>query len=64
MDRGLDINEATFGELCALKLSSTQSRRVIAYRTRIHGFESIDQLDEVPGFPKKVRDQLRHQLTV
>ncbi|OLE35381.1 MAG: hypothetical protein AUG48_10845 [Actinobacteria bacterium 13_1_20CM_3_68_9] len=44
--------------------SSTQSRRVIAYRTRIHGFESIDQLDEVPGFPKKVRDQLRHQLTV
>jgi DNA uptake protein ComE-like DNA-binding protein len=64
VDRGLDINEATFGELCALKLSSTQSRRVIAYRTRIHGFESIDQLDEVPGFPKKVRDQLRHQLTV
>jgi hypothetical protein len=63
-DRQLDLNEATFGQLHALGLSNTQSHRVIAYRERMNGFGSIDQLDEVPGFPKTVRDQLRRQLTV
>ena len=62
--RRLDLNKATFDELRSLDLSSTQSRRLLAYRKRLHGFESIDQLDQVPGFPKRVRDQLQHQLTV
>ena len=62
--RRLDLNKATFEELRSLDLSSTQSRRLLAYRKRLHGFESIDQLDQVPGFPKRVRDQLQHQLTV
>jgi DNA uptake protein ComE-like DNA-binding protein len=63
-DRRIDLNTATFEELRSLELSSTQSRRLLAYRKRLRGFESIDQLDQVPGFPKRIRDQLQHQLTV
>jgi DNA uptake protein ComE-like DNA-binding protein len=60
----LDLNAATFEELRSLELSRTQSHRLLAYRKRFHGFQSIDQLDAVPGFPKRVRDRLRDQLTV
>jgi Helix-hairpin-helix motif len=60
----LDLNAATFGQLRSLELSITQCHRLLAYRKRLHGFQSIDQLDGVPGFPKRVRDRLRHRLTV
>ncbi len=63
-DRPLDLNQATFEQLCSLDLSRTQSHRVLAYRKRLRGFESIEQLDDVPGFPKGTRDQLKHRLTV
>jgi Helix-hairpin-helix motif len=63
-DRPLDVNQATFEQLRSLDLSRTQSHRVLAYRKRLRGFESIEQLDDVPGFPKGTRDQLKHRLTV
>ena len=63
-DRPLDLNQATFEQLRSLDLSRTQCQRVLAYRKRLRGFESIDQLDEVPGFPKGMRQQLRDRLTV
>ena len=63
-DRPLDLNQATFEQLRSLDLSRTQSHRVLAYRKRLRGFESIEQLNDVPGFPKGTRDQLKHRLTV
>jgi DNA uptake protein ComE-like DNA-binding protein len=63
-DRPLDLNQATFEQLRSLDLSRTQSHRVLAYRKRLRGFESIEQLDDVPGFPKGTRDRLKHRLTV
>jgi DNA uptake protein ComE-like DNA-binding protein len=61
-DGDLDINEASFEQLRELGLSVTQSARVIAYRDTRRGFDSLDELDEVPGLPKEVRAELRAQL--
>lgn len=63
-DRRLDLNQVSFEQLRSLDLTITQCHRVLAYRKRLRGFDSIDQLDEVPGFPKGKREALRHRLTV
>jgi DNA uptake protein ComE-like DNA-binding protein len=60
----LDLNSATFEELRDLGLSVTQSARVIAYRDTRGGYESLDELDEIPGLPKGTRSNLRRQLTL
>jgi helix-hairpin-helix protein len=62
--RRVDINEATFEELRAMKLTITQSRRLLAYRKRVKRFESIDELDAIPGFPRTALEQLKHKLSV
>ena len=63
-DGRLNLNQASFAELRSLNLSTTQSHRLLAYRERVGGYESIEQLDDVPGFPKDVRDRLKRQLTI
>jgi hypothetical protein len=63
-DGRLNLNQASFAELRSLNLSATQSHRLLAYGKRVGGYESIEQLDDVPGFPKDVRDRLKRQLTV
>jgi len=60
----LNLNQVSFADLRSLKLSVTQSHRVLAYRKRIGGFESIDQLDEVPGFTAADRERLGRGLTL
>ena len=44
-------------------MSVTEATRVIAYRERKDGFESVDGLDRVPGIPKKLLDEIKDQLT-
>jgi helix-hairpin-helix protein len=63
-DGRLNLNQASFADLRALNLSSTQSRRLLAYRKRIGGYRSIDQLDDIPGFPSAVRERLKRQAAV
>ena len=58
------LNDATFEELRGLGLTVTQSARVIAYRDVRGGFESLDELAEIPGIPKETRTDLRNRLTV
>ena len=58
----LDLNEATFEELRALGLSVTQSARLIAYRDVRSGYESLDELEEIPGLPKETLRELRSHL--
>jgi DNA uptake protein ComE-like DNA-binding protein len=60
----VDLNHATFEELRKLGLSVTQTARVIAYRDVRGGFESLDELDDIPGLPKDTRVDLRVRLTL
>jgi DNA uptake protein ComE-like DNA-binding protein len=60
----LDLNRASFEELRNLGLSVTQSARLIAYRDVRSGFESLDELDDIPGLPKDTRAGLRARLTL
>jgi DNA uptake protein ComE-like DNA-binding protein len=56
------LNGVTFEELRDLGLSVTQSARVIAYRDTRGGFDSMEELDEIPGLPKETRVALRSRL--
>jgi DNA uptake protein ComE-like DNA-binding protein len=53
----------TFEQLRGLGLSVTQATRVIAYRERKDGFSSLDDLDDLPGMPKDLLDDLKGKLT-
>jgi DNA uptake protein ComE-like DNA-binding protein len=37
---------------------------VLAYRDRVGGFKSLDELDSIPGFPHSFLEELKRQLTV
>jgi competence protein ComEA len=60
----LDINAASYEELRTLRLSVTQTGRVLAHRERKGGFGSLDELDEIPGFPQAFLAELKSQLRV
>jgi DNA uptake protein ComE-like DNA-binding protein len=61
-DDGLDVNTATFEELRDLGLSVTQSARLIAYRDVRDGYESLDELREIPGLSSETVRELQSQL--
>jgi DNA uptake protein ComE-like DNA-binding protein len=60
----LNLNTATFDDLRALRLSVTQTGRVLAHRERIGGFKSLDDLDGIPGFPRSFLTELKPHLTL
>ena len=60
----LNLNQASFAELRSLDLSITQSHRLLAYRKRIGGYESLEQLNDIPGFPSAVRERLKRRATI
>jgi DNA uptake protein ComE-like DNA-binding protein len=59
-----DVNEVSFEQLRELGLSVTQSARVIAYREARGAFDSLDELDEIPGLPKDTRGTLKDLLSI
>jgi DNA uptake protein ComE-like DNA-binding protein len=58
------LSEASFEDLRSLGMSITQAKRVLDYRERLDGFDSVDDLDFVPGFPKAFLSQLKQTLTL
>ena len=60
----LNLNEASYEQLRSLRLSVTQTGRLLAYREREGGFRSLDELERIPGFPRGQLDELRRKLTV
>ena len=60
----LDLNQATYEQLRERSLSVTQTGRVLAYRDRVGGFSSLDELDSIPGFPHSFLAELKRNLTV
>jgi DNA uptake protein ComE-like DNA-binding protein len=60
----LDLNAATFDQLRGLGMSLTQTNRVLAYRERLGSFRSLQQLDDIPGFPQALLAELKVKLSV
>jgi DNA uptake protein ComE-like DNA-binding protein len=50
--------------LRALKLSVTQTGRVLAHRESTGGFKSLDELDDIMGFPQEQLEELKRKLTL
>jgi DNA uptake protein ComE-like DNA-binding protein len=59
-----EINRATFEQLRDLGFSVTQATRVLTYRERRDGFDTLDDLDEVPGLPREFLREVKPRLTV
>jgi DNA uptake protein ComE-like DNA-binding protein len=45
-------------------MSVTQANRVIAYRERLDGYGSLDDLDTVPGFPRAFLADVKKKMVV
>jgi DNA uptake protein ComE-like DNA-binding protein len=60
----INLNTVTFEQLRAHSLSVTQATRILAYRERMGGFSSVDDLDEVPGFPRDFLVDFKTRVTV
>ncbi|MGC1166384.1 MAG: helix-hairpin-helix domain-containing protein, partial [Solirubrobacterales bacterium] len=60
----IDLNSVTFEQLRGESLSVTQATRLLAHRERLGGFQSVDDLDQVAGFPQDLLDDLKRRSTV
>jgi O-antigen ligase/DNA uptake protein ComE-like DNA-binding protein len=58
----VNLNSASFEQLRELGMSVTQAKRVTAYRDQRDGFDSVDDLDQVPGFPRAFLAELKEKL--
>jgi len=63
-DGGVSLNSGSFDEYRALGMSVTQATRVIAYRGRLDGYSSLDELERVPGFSREFLAEMKQQLTL
>lgn len=62
--REIDLNAVTFEQLRAQNLSVTQATRLLAHRERLGGFKSVEDLNEVAGFPHDLLADLKSRSTV
>jgi competence protein ComEA len=60
----INLNTVTFEQLREASLTVTQATRLLAHRERLGRFGSVDELDEVPGFPQEILDDLKKRSTV
>jgi succinoglycan biosynthesis transport protein ExoP len=59
----VDLNQASFEELRELGMSITQAKRVIAHRES-ENFESLGELDDLPGFSRAFLAELKLRVQV
>jgi DNA uptake protein ComE-like DNA-binding protein len=59
-----NINSLSFEQLRELGLSVNQAARLISERDRRGGFRSLDELDELHGFPEQLLDALKRGVTI
>jgi competence protein ComEA len=60
----INLNTVTFEQLREQSLSVTQATRLLAHRERLGRFGSVDDLDQVPGFPQDVLDDIKKRSTI
>jgi DNA uptake protein ComE-like DNA-binding protein len=58
------LNEVSFEQLRAQGLSVTQATRLLAHRERVGRFQSVDELDEIPGLPREFAEELKRRSRV
>lgn len=63
-EKSVDLNQASHADLRAIGMSETQASRVLRYRDFWGNFESVAELDHVPGFSEQMRRELDQRLTV
>jgi DNA uptake protein ComE-like DNA-binding protein len=51
----------SFEELRGQGLSVTQATRLLAHRERAGRFNSIDEIDDVPGLPRELAEDLKRR---
>jgi DNA uptake protein ComE-like DNA-binding protein len=61
-EKKLSLSSASFEELRAVGLSVTQTQRVIEYREKNDGFNSLDELDSVPGFERSLLVEVKSRV--
>ncbi len=61
---GLNLNTVTFEQLREHGLSVTQATRLLAHRERLGGYKTVDDLDQVAGFPQDLLEDLKSKSTV
>jgi DNA uptake protein ComE-like DNA-binding protein len=59
----VSLNAGSFEDYRALGMSVTQAKRVVAYRDELGGYSSVQELDQVPGFPRAFLTDLKQKLT-
>jgi len=59
----IDLNTVTFEELRQHGLTVTQATRLLAHRERLGRFGSVDELDQIPGFPQDMLEDLKRRAT-
>ncbi|HEY3552933.1 MAG TPA: helix-hairpin-helix domain-containing protein, partial [Solirubrobacterales bacterium] len=59
----INLNTVTFEQLREQNLSVTQATRLLAHRERLGGFQSVDDVDQVAGFPQEMLDDLKSRST-
>ncbi|HEX8958943.1 MAG TPA: helix-hairpin-helix domain-containing protein, partial [Solirubrobacterales bacterium] len=60
----IDLNTVSFEQLRAEDLSVTQATRLLAHRERLGRFQSVDDLDHIPGIPQEQVEDLKRRSTV
>ena len=60
----INLNVVTFEQLREHNLSVTQATRLLAHRERLGGFQSVDDLNQVAGFPVELVADLKSRSTV
>jgi hypothetical protein len=60
----VNLNTVTFEQLRGQNLSVTQATRLLAHRERLGGFQTVDDLDQVAGFPGDLLEDLKRRSTV
>ena len=60
----INLTTVTFEQLREHNLSVTQATRLLAHRERLGGFKTVEDLDQVAGFPQDLLDDLKTRSTV
>jgi len=60
----INLNTVSFEQLRAEGLSVTQATRLLAHRERIGSFRTVEELDQVPGFPQDFLQVLKSRSTI
>ena len=61
---GRPASRPTFDDLRGLGLSVTLAKRILDFLDRLGGFDSVDDLGYVPGFPESLLNELKDRVTL